>query len=481
MKRTILIITLCSLISFSCEDQLELEPISEFTSASFYKTQEDLENAVNASYASLQSDGQYGQNFSYLMTVRSDIATVQSLAFSGSIYGDIESFSLNPLNFIIEQTWEDIYQGIQRCNIVLNRIDGVSFDEELRQIRKGEIKFLRALMYFNAVRLWGDIPLVLNETEDPLSLANATRTPVDQVYEQIILDLQESIEALPTHGQQDTGRASKEAAQVLLAKVYLTLQNYPRVVSTLNNVVGSFNLLQNFEDVFDPSNKNHAESIFDVQFNSSIQGEGSMYANLFAPNNIDGNELVNGTGRVLGLNLPTEEFLNSFTSEDARRGITIDRGATSDVLFQKKYLDPSPIFNPSKFTNTDCNNNFIVLRYADVLLMLAEALNEISYVANGDAFNYLNQVHQRAGLEAYTNSDLPDKERFREAVLAERAFELSFENHRWFDLLRTGNALEVMNNHTSFHGQFNVSDFQLLYPIPQSQIDAGSIDQNPGY
>ena len=481
MKKHIYIILLGLLITCGCQNQLELEPISDFTAASFYKNQEDLENAVNAAYASLQSDGQYGQNFSYLMEVRSDISTVQSLAFSGSIYGDIESFSLNPLNFIVQTTWADIYSGIQRCNIVLNRINEVTFEDDLRAIRIGEVKFLRALMYFNAVRLWGDVPLVLTETEDPLALAELSRAPVSEVYNQIIQDLEEAIDALPDYNTQTMGRANQDAAYALLAKVYLTLKNYPKTISILSNIIGSFTLLNNFADVFDPANKNHPESLFEVQFNANIQGEGSMYANLFAPNNVDGQALVGGTGRVLGLNLPTEALLNSFDNNDLRKDLTIGRGATSEVLYQKKFMDTDPVFNPVKFTNTDCKNNFIVLRYADVLLMQAEALNEISYVANGEAFEFLNLIHERAGLPRYSSIDLPDQATFRDAVLLERVHELAFENHRWFDLLRTGKALEVMTNHVSFHGQYNVSEFQLLYPIPQSQIDVSDIRQNNGY
>lgn len=169
-----------------------------------------------------------------------------------------------------------------------------------------------------------------------------------------------------------------------------------------------------------------------------------------------------GVGTSLGDNTPTEDLYGKYEEGDLRRDISI--GHISDGrMYCKKFVVAPVLPNQS-------DANFIVLRYADVLLMYAEALNENGYKAEGDALNYLNDIHRRAGLQAYTANELSNQELFREAIWKERRFELAFENHRWFDLLRTGKAMEIMN--ASANGEFTVEAYQLLFPIPQSQIDA---------
>ena len=270
-----------------------------------------------------------------------------------------------------------------------------------------------------------------------------------------------------------TGSVTAGAANALLGKVYLTLKDYSKAEVALKKVIDSkvYKLLDNYADVFDVTNKNSAESIFEIQYNKDVTDQGSRFANIFAPKG--STEVTGGVGTSLGDNTPTEDLYRKYEEGDLRRDVSIGQVADGRI-YCKKFVVAPVLPNQS-------DANFIVLRSADVLLMYAEALNEKGYKADGNALNYLNDIHERAGLKAYTTDELSSQELFREAVWKERRFELAFENHRWFDLLRTGKAVEIMNS--SVNGEFIVETYQLLFPIPQSQIDASpnKMTQNDKY
>lgn len=468
--KNIYIILIFSLFLSSCGEKfLDLDPVSQITTGSFYKTAEDIDLAVNAAYDALQTTGQYGQNFVYFMEVSSDNSEQNSITTSGGTYGDFDLFRLFPTNPVLDQTWKDCYAGIQRCNIVLNRIDKVEIDQSIKPVREGEVKFIRALTYFNMVRIWGDIPLVITETENPFDAYGHIRNVSEVIYQQIITDLTEAIIGLPvSYTGKDIGRATKGAAQTVLGKVYLTQKKYSEATTILNQIIagGNYQLLGNYADIFKVANKNNNESIFEVQFRKGGTGEGSSYANLFATSTTQ----VGGIGAVWGDNIPTIGMMNAYPVGDKRKDASVgDR-------YNKKFMD-------TPFQDKDADNNFPALRYADVLLMYAEALNEQGYQASGNAFKFMNQVRTRAGLAAYTSANLPDQASFRLAIENERKLELAFENHRWFDLVRTGRAPDVMKGATYQTIKIEVDAHHLLFPIPQSQIDAsaGKITQNPGY
>lgn len=462
----ILIIT--GFLTSCSEDRLDLSPISQENASNFYKTPEEIEQAVGSAYDGLQSNGEYGQNFIYNMEVRSDISRQLSTTNSGGIYGDIDLFRVDPSNSVIDGIWSSCYNGIQRCNIVLNRIESVDNNPN-KNIQIGEVKFIRALTYFNLVRLFGDVPLVTVEYTDPFEAFDLGRTPMEEVYDQIIKDLTEASASLENSALR-TGGATKNAANALLGKVHLTLGNTSEAITVLNSVSGV--LLPNYSDIFGVSNENNAESIFEIQYKAGGIGEGSQFANLFATEVSQ----VGGVGVVFGDNLPTWDLYNSYDPSDLRRDINIGTDG-SGILYNKKYMDV-PV------SDRDADNNFIVLRYADVVLMLAEALNEKSYEPDGEAFDLLNNIRRRANLTELTSVELSDQASFREAIANERKWELCFESHRWFDLIRTGKAIEVMNAHSSLTGTLEpVTSNNLIFPIPLSQVDAtnGKITQNPGY
>lgn len=477
MKTNLNLISLLFLIiiSGSCSDDfINLAPPSEVSADKFYKTESDIEQAVTAAYAAFQSEHEYRLNFLYFMEVRSDNSYYEDITQTN--VSDLDFFREPTTNVLLNNTWLACYVGIQRCNIVLNRIDAVAMNENKKTIRKGEVKFIRALTYFNMVRMWGDLPVVLEEIDDPFEGYSHVRQPVSEVYAAIINDLNEAIEALPVT-QTNVGRVTKGAALTLLGKVYLTTGKWSDAVTTLKKVEPlGYQILPTYADIFDSKKENNKESIFEIQFVSGV-GEGSLFLRAHTP---QGNtSLLGNVTSGVGFSIPTQDLYDAFSASDLRRDVTVSRLPSPDGrLYTKKFNALPKVVN-------DEDNNFMVLRYSDVLLMLAESINEVSYVPNGEAFGYLNRIRQRAGLTVLNATDLPDQGTFRDAILKERRLEFAFENHRWFDLVRTGKALEVMTNYPETRAPLLIGQQHILYAIPQAQIDImknqTTFPQNPFY
>lgn len=465
------------------DDFLDLAPISQENGNNFYKTPEDMKNALTAVYGSLQYGGQYYSSMSIIGELRSDNTEITNPA-AGADQQAVDDFTNVPVTSISSNTWNAHYQGIQAANILLDRINGVTMDGNLKARYIGEAKFLRALIYFNLVRIYGDVPLVITVINNPQEGYTYGRETTQKVYEQIISDLTDAESSLPfTYTGADLGRATKGAAMALLGKVYLTQKQWGPAAEKLKQLIDAsgqtkYLLRPTYAGIFGPANENNSELIFEVQYKGGLNGEGSPYSNQFAP--IGSGTAVVAVGNPLGQNIPTDEIYKAYEPGDLRRDISM---ATSYVLngketkhnYIKKYMS-------TPASNLDADVNWIVLRYADVLLMYAEALNEQGFVPNGPAFDYLNQIRKRAGLAEVSAVNenpvlqLDSQAAFRLAVEKERRMELAFEGHRWFDLVRTGRAIEVM-------AAKGMQPHQALFPVPQSQIDINPslMTQNPGY
>ena len=487
MKKYIFCISTAAALGLTgCKkDFIELAPVSQNNVVNFYKTADDMKIAVNAAYGALQYSGQYFSAMHEIAEVRSDNTGILDVQ-TGLNVVEIDIFTNRSNNTLLNNMWNDHYRGIQQCNIVVDRIAAISMDATLKDRYIGEVKFLRALMYFNMVRTFGDLPLVIKEIKNPEEGYAYTREPVEVVYAQIIEDLKEAETKLPAiYTGTDIGRATSGAAKALLGKVYLTRKDFTQAAAKLKELIdgtatSKYMLLASYEDIFKVTNENHRESIFEVQFKKGGTGEGSPFNNQFAPRS--SGTIVSKVGAGLGYNIPTQDMEDAYEAGDLRKDISMASGYMNGTSFVeskyiKKYLDVP-------FQANDADNNWPVLRYADVLLMYAEALNEQGYVADGPAFGYLNLVRQRAGLADKTSVNaepslqIADQAAFRLAIEQERRVELAFENHRWFDLVRTDRAIAVMAEHG-----ITIQAYQLLYPIPQSQIDINPemIHQNPGY
>lgn len=453
-NRIVLIIAVC-FTYMACHDELDQEPITEKSASNFFSTADELESAIIGVYANLQNNALYGLDMIAAGEIAGDHTFDEQPSNDGGRFGEIDEFFILPSNDLVGDVWRVSYKAILGCNIVLNRIDRIDFENESDRTRlTGEAKFLRALMYFNLVRLYGDVPLVANESEDVNDFFGQGRTSLEQVYDQIVDDLIESQDGLPANSA--NGRVTLGAAQALLGKVYLTLGNFDAAEAQLEAVVssGDYALESSLDAIFGEDNEGNSETIFAVQFTSGLnnQSEGSPSFTQFSPE-------ASGLPNAKGHNIPTRSFYDSYDPNDLRVGVYVDTIATG-VAFANKFGTTS--VNPD-----DGGADFILLRYSDVVLMYAEALNENSKTSL--ALNQLNSIRTRAGLP---NSAASTQEEIRDAIADERCFELIGEGHRWFDLLRTDQALLTLGIDSTF----------LLFPIPQSQIDTDpAITQNPGY
>ncbi|WP_343850150.1 RagB/SusD family nutrient uptake outer membrane protein [Algoriphagus jejuensis] len=464
-------------------DFLDLAPISQENSNNFYKTDEDMKNALTAVYGSLQYGGQYYSSIHVMGDLRSDNTEITN-PNAGADLQAIDNFTNTPVTSISNTTWSGHYQGIQAANIVIEKIEAVNMDAATKARYIGEAKFLRALMYFNLVRIYGDVPLVTKVINNPQEGYEYGRNATEEVYQQIIADLMAAEGSLPyTYAAAEVGRATKGAAMALLGKVYLTRKKWTLAGQKLKQVIDEaaqtkYKLMPTYAGVFGIPAENNAESIFEVQFKSGSNGEGSPFANQFAP--IGSGTAVVAVGNPLGQNIPTAEMDATYEANDLRKAASMKN---SYVLSGKTTLHNYVVkYSGTPAANLDSDNNWIVLRYADVLLMYAEVLNEQGFVADGPAFDYLNQIRTRAGLPVKTFSNenpslqITSQAEFRLAVEQERRVELAFEGHRWFDLVRTDRALTVLADK-------GIQPHHVLLAIPQSQVDINPamISQNPGY
>ncbi|RKR05044.1 RagB/SusD domain-containing protein [Flavobacterium sp. 90] len=453
----------------SCTSDLDQHPITDKESAKFLTTETEVEEYVVATYASLQANGLYGLYLPAMGEVPSDNTYEEVPANDGAIYGDLEEFKTVPSNGMLADNWKASYVTIQRCNVVLNRIAGVSYKTDaVKNSRIGEMKFIRALIYFNMVQFYGDVPLTTDETKDPNVYFGKGRQPAADVYKQIIQDLTDAISTLPTLTTQQ-GRVIKTAAQTLLGKVYLVQKDYANAKIQIDAVVnsGAHALFSDPTTLFDLANENASEFIFSVQFGSGINSntEGSTMAQQFSPSG-----LISG---AKGHSLPTKELYGKYVAGDKRKDnyVKLSSAGTPYNNKLKKPVSPTP--------PADGGSNTVVLRYADVLLMQAEIENELGNTLT-TAKPALDKVRNRAGLApstALTQADL------RDAIELERRLELIGEGYRWLDLLRTGKAISTMNAwFISQNKPTTVTPQFLLMPIPQNQRDADpTITQNKDY
>lgn len=468
MKKIIYIILICNFFLLGCSsDFLDKAPISNANEENFYNSQKDIETALWSAYNSLYT--LYGPESlpSFFGELMSDNAYSDNAA--GRVQ-DYESFELHTMtidNELVFNFWNNYYKAIFVINNIIVNTEKLDFASKEALI--GEAKFLRALYYFDMVRAWGDVPLVVT----PLSVADAYakgRTPKDQVYAQIVEDLNFAASKLPAKANRRfVGAATQEAANTLLGKVYLTMGDKPKATEALLKVYGKFSLVP-YADLWNLTKKNGASSIFEIQYKGGVSNPYSLYWAMFSP--VD-NRVVTAWGG--GFNQITDDLWNAYEAGDPRRAISIQDGYQTpsnvhvDVKFPIKWRDSNaPVIGLREASD----NNFIILRYADVLLMLTEATSDPKY---------LNEVRARVGLPAYGAVGYPAQ--YNTVALAlehESQVEFACEFHRWFDLIRTGRAISVIKNSSK---NVTITEDELLLPIPFLVINQNPnvITQNEAY
>lgn len=470
--RRILTILILSMVFNSCsKDFLDVVPIDRVAKDNFFKTDNDLLIAVNGVYAaqrSLYSDG----SFFVLTEARSDNST-QNVADQAERVAP-ESFTDDAGNLLVLTIYTQLYDIINLCNAIVERAPEATGDQAIIDRVVAETKFLRASCYFQLVKGWGEVPIKITESKDFNNVIQP-RNSVSEVYSFMVNELTEAASVLPqsysgSQGQ-EIGRATWGAAMAMLGKVQLQQGKTAEAASALQAVVNAniYSLLPNYADLWLPENQNTVESIFEVQFEPANQ-TGSPYTSALIPPTE-----ANTLGIVAGGNAfavrPTADMVNAYESGDERKdaSLRIDGGGLPYIV---KYLDLSAAANGAR-------NNFPVLRYADVLLMLAEAQGE-----SVGSYNLINEVRDRAGL-GDIDANTPGS--FIEKIQQERRVEFAFEGQRWHDLLRlpTAEIFNIMSTQltTQFGRQIQLSNADLLYAIPIAEIQTsgGIITQNEGY
>lgn len=491
MKKYIIGILLSTLFLPSCnEDFLDKRPLADLTAGAFPESPTDAILAVNAVYNSLRIWNIHTGGFP-LLDIMSDQATKGSNPGDGTAIAPYDNFTHDATEGSVERWYKTLYQAIRRANLVIEKVPSIEMDEALKTRIVAEARFLRAVFYSDLVRGFGDVPMVL--VVDPT--LDLGRTPKTTIFDQVIIpDLEFAAQNLPEkfdYAPEDQGRATRGAAKAMMARMYLFFQDFAGAAQYSQEVInsGQYDLEPEFSDAFASDHEHGVESVFEVgALPENFNLGGNQYANTMA--------IRGAPNRGWGFGRPAYSWIRKmsdqgdprldasviFLGEELDGVVTVGDAATPDTTYAGSQIVEIEAYNqkvwhPGTTTETSFGFNKRVIRYADVLLMAAESLNELAYAAGGEAFEYLNEVRQRAGLPPYTAADLPDQTSFREAVYEERDHELALEGLRFWDLVRTGKAPEVLGPLGFVEGVHE------LFPIPQSEVDVseGRISQNFGY
>ncbi len=508
MKKNIAIFIFISFLISCNSDFLTLYPENQSNEGNFFKTENHYTQALNGAYTSLRDiSAQQG----FLMgEMRSDNTHYTRYKPDRGIHilyrENIADFIGDDQNQWIGYMWTGCYTGISRTNTVIDRITESNLSDNFKNEIIGQAKFLRAFYYFQLVQCFGGVPLQLSEVKDASTAFPGAKASIEEVYNAIFLDVTDAITKLPTVTFPQNGKANKGSAKMLYANALMTKPSPDQSLAEtqLKDILNmGYELLPNYADVFNPSNKYSKEHIFSVQHLQGDQGQQSMYLYWFMPKAGEAKVItgIDASNTLLtgGWNVPTPAMIDSYEKGDQRLdpSIAIAVGAIDgDMMTIEKVLkvnDPEikkfdvakPFINKynhphAKFQNTD--DNWPIYRYSDALLLLSECL--VNQGKLNEALIYLNQVRIRAGLPKLNSVTAYD-------VANERKHELAFENHRWYDLLRTGKAIEVMTDYGNYiktidpelpSRTYQIKKEFLIYPIPFRELQINKdLVQNPGY
>jgi len=488
--KALLFFGLTATLLLSCSDDFVNVNSQDENSENFFNTEEDYQNALIGAYDLLQS--------SYLNVMLGEIASDNTLAGGESATDvpgiqEIDDMIHTPINDQLRDIWNWMYGGVNRANYILEFKDKIDFPNKPNVL--GQATFLRAYYYFELVKFFGDVPLAVDQRLLFGDQNTIDRTPAAQVYAQIELDLIYAAENLPPN-QTQTGRVTKGAAQALLGRVYLYQNKFAQAAPVLDDVINSgvYDLVADYSTLFENDNENNIESVFEIQY-TDLEGagfgclqcsEGNVAIGFNGPRNFNGPLFESG----FSFNVPTQEVFDAFDQDDARRefaildivafaqantdfndgaGVSFTEGFEHTGYFNRKYIPRVGDTNigDQNLTNP---NNYRAIRFADVLLMGAEAHNQ----GDGNdelARQYLNRVRERTTLEDVNASGSA----LMQAIYNERRLELVGEGHHFFDLVRTGRAAQEIEGFTAGKNE--------IFPIPlvEIQLAGNRWAQNPGY
>lgn len=494
-------LALCGALLFlgtGCDDFLKEENLSDYTQENYFTKPEHAESAVNAVYSTLRfmtnGTGTYGE--SPFMMLEFPTGLTKTDVGQSFFNNELRMLNANADNNYFYVWWRNCYLGIANANLAISRIPDITMDEVTKARLLGEAHFLRAFYYYHLVRIYGDVPLIIEPVDATSPLLYPTRTPQAEVYNQIVNDLV-TAEASGLPDNDASGKASLGAVKSLLASVYLTMAGYPlqggqeyyqMAADKAKEVIdaGWYTLFDDYDALHTTTTENTGEFIFQTQYAVGIAT--NPVTAFLLPRSRD----IAAYSDEFGALYPTPEFYNSYESDDKR--------AQEQEFYYSEYPAYEAPHNIVQFgghyifkffdkeavlQTAQSGLNWTLLRYPEVLLIYAEAINEASGSPTAEAYNAVNQIRERADLPELSGLS---QQTFREAVWRARYHELAFENKAWFDMIRTRKAYNPTTNtfddfvgHEFTYGP-KLTEKYLLFPIPSREINNNKgLTQNPGW
>ena len=470
-------ITLITVIS--CDDkELDLAPISQLTTGNFYQTSIQIDQALTGAYADLNS--LYDNMMIRAAIWRGDNSS-QTNGYANNLELNISQYNENAGSQVSTDIWNTCYAIISRVNLVIEKSESLDYSEKASHV--GQARFLRALMYYELVRHFGDVPLV----QKPVGLEESFkvgRTSSAEVYTFVTSEFEAL--ANPTNGlssnQNDKGRPTIYSAFGMAAKAFMQQGNYASAKPHLKSIIdsGKFSMQSDYADIFKEANDNGPHVVFSIQYDKSIAGLGNAQ-----PSQVPKMAAEIPFQGVTRRQMVSDDLYNSYEAGDKRKDLTVINGYTSTAdgefvdneLFWGKYA-----INNTPATFQEWGVDIPIVRYTDVKMLYAEALNNDSY-PSAEAFSILNEVRTRAGLSSLSSADITSQSAFLDAIIKERRFEFAGESNRWWDLLRTGKDQTILSAFAL--PAYPYSTEKRLFGIPEAEIlkvnDPSILSQNPGY
>lgn len=483
---------------FSCTD-LDEDPLSQLSPDGFITTPKDVETIIFGAYGRMANNNYWGRRLSTTIMLRSDMIDIGNLG-TPSRRVQVNDFTMDPANGMIDRFWPVSFELVSAANTAIAGAESLAgIDEALRNELIGEARFVRAFAYFMLIRCFGDVPYIGEAVADPLSLVELPKTPASEIYANIIADLEFGKANLPMT-QNARSRASRGSAVAMLADVHLTLENWTEAYNNAKWVIDNaaaldYGLEPDYQDLFDATKQDATkEHIFAIDFKGLVR-------------DTDGDDLYGPMTGIRGADMegwgvmvPSLEVYESFDVDDYRTSVAffadalVDGVLTNFIDFpmeQRPHIAKFRRFpGEAQSSGRQSDNNYAMYRYAEVLLIAAEAGNEVTG-PSGELEGYVNLIRERArnadgsGPNAAPADVAPglSQAEFRDMVLEERRIELSFESKRWFDIQRRRLGNEVFFGPNSLEPQANFNDNFYLFPIPQVVLDVSPslLPQNPGY
>lgn len=488
-----LILVLCA----SCSNFLEESNPSNFTSENYFKNADQLRSVVNAIYQDFRmgADGDYGGTPYFMTDFQTGLAGTH--VGQNTNINKVRTCTNDADNSYSKAWWNYAYRAIANANLVIAHADNVTMEATEKSKILGEAYCLRAYHYFNLVRLFGSVPLILDPIDSSSPDLYPDQASIETVYTQIISDLQNAENTSLTWSD-TSGRVTMGAIKSLLAEVYLTMAGYPlnkgkeyyalaanKAKEVINS--GTYSLFESYDDLHNPNADNRGEHILMIQYKANVINNGLTY--LYLPYNKDISRYDTEPGSIYAIN----DFINTYEVGDKRienqqcyyTQFTLNSDRTQVVDCGNYYI--YKFFDVDAHLNTAISGmNYGLLRYADIMLVYAEAQNELDGAPNSLAYDCINQIRERANLADLSGLD---QEKFKKAVWTERYHELAFENKIWFDMVRTRKVLNLGTGnfddyigHQFTYGSYTLTERELLFPIPLSEINNNrKLIQNSGY